>query len=85
MEDMQGRIALLAEVCIDLRVQRARPQHMYLDGEDVERRIRQVSHVRLEVSAIPEVRAFLMEMQRDLARASECHHGRTGHRYRGSA
>ena len=45
-------------------------QHMYLNGEDVTKEIREhvVSDYASKVSAIPEVRAFLLEMQRKLAR-----------------
>lgn len=45
-------------------------QHMLLNGEDVTGAIRenQVSRWASQVSAIPGVRAFLLEMQRDLAR-----------------
>lgn len=45
-------------------------QQMLLDGEDVSREIRQpeVSMAASEVSAIPEVRAYLLEMQRQFAR-----------------
>ena len=45
-------------------------QRMYLNGEDVTKEIRlpQISMYASRVSAIPEVRAFLMDMQRDMAR-----------------
>lgn len=45
-------------------------QHMFLQGEDVTEAIRDnaVSRYASQVSAYPEVRAFLLEMQRDLAR-----------------
>ena len=45
-------------------------QHMYLDGEDVTEAIRQheISDYASKVSAIPRVRAFLLEMQRKFAR-----------------
>ena len=47
-------------------------QRMYLEGEDVSTAIRKhkVSGVASQVSAIPEVRAFLLEFQRKLARES---------------
>ena len=46
---------------------------MYLDGEDVSQAIRlpEVSRYASGVSAIPEVRAYLMDMQRDLARRND--------------
>lgn len=45
-------------------------QHMILNGEDVTAAIRQheISHYASAVSAIPAVRAFLLEMQRRFAR-----------------
>ena len=45
-------------------------QHMFLQGEDVTEAIRDnaVSRYASQVSAYPEVRAFLLEMQRELAR-----------------
>ena len=46
---------------------------MYLDGEDVTSRIRtpEISLYASGVSAHPEVRAYLMEMQRSLAREND--------------
>lgn len=48
-------------------------QHMYLDGEDVTEAIRvhAVSQCASLVAAIPEVRAFLLEYQRQLAREND--------------
>lgn len=48
-------------------------QHMYLDGEDVTEMIRvhAVSQCASLVAAIPEVRAFLLDYQRQLARESD--------------
>lgn len=45
-------------------------QHMFLQGEDVTEAIRDnaVSRYASQVSTYPEVRAFLLEMQRELAR-----------------
>ena len=47
-------------------------QHMFLNDEDVTAEIRlpQISMYASDVSAMAEVRAFLMEMQRELARSS---------------
>ena len=69
-EDSGRVVELLGQICIDLRHGGDGLQHMYLDGEDVSAAIREpeVSRYASAVSAIPEVRAFLMEMQRDLAR-----------------
>ena len=48
-------------------------QHMYLGGEDVTESIRrpEISKYASSVSAIPAVRAFLLNMQRDLARTHD--------------
>ncbi|MBO5727708.1 MAG: (d)CMP kinase [Oscillospiraceae bacterium] len=45
-------------------------QHMYLNGEDVSHAIREhaISQHASTVSAIPQVRAFLLDLQRELAR-----------------
>lgn len=57
---------------LDIRLEYADDglQHMYLNGEDVSEAIRvhEISQHASTVSAIPEVRAFLLELQRDLAR-----------------
>ena len=47
-------------------------QHIYLDGEDVSEEIRlpEISMAASAVSAIPEVRAALLDLQRGLARTS---------------
>ena len=45
-------------------------QHIIIDGEDVSSLIRtqEISSAASKVSAIPEVRAFLLDLQRDIAR-----------------
>ncbi|MCI8477290.1 MAG: (d)CMP kinase [Oscillospiraceae bacterium] len=62
--------ALLPQIHIELRHEADGLQHMYLEGEDVTQEIRQplISRCASQVSAIPAVRAFLMETQRALAR-----------------
>jgi len=62
-------IALLDGILIELRHEADGLQHMYLQGEDVTEEIRnnRVSAYASQVSAIPEVRAFLLDMQRSLA------------------
>ncbi len=44
-------------------------QHMFLNGEDVTEAIRrhEISHYASAVSAIPEVRAYLLDLQRQMA------------------
>ena len=68
--DTEAVVGLLDGLHIDLAHGEDGLQHMFLNGEDVTEAIRrpEVSRSASQVSAIPEVRAFLMEMQRDLAR-----------------
>lgn len=62
--------AILPELQIDMKYQEDGLQHMYLQGEDVTTEIRlpEISMYASDVSAIPAVRDYLLEMQRDLAR-----------------
>ena len=62
--------ALLPELKIELAYDAAGEQRMLLNGEDVSDTIRlpEVSLLASRVSALPVVRAFLLDMQRDLAR-----------------
>ena len=68
--DASAVIGLLDSIQIEMNYGEDGLQHMYLNGEDVTTQIRQheISAYASAVSAIPEVRAFLLEMQRDLAR-----------------
>lgn len=68
--DAEAVIALLPEVQIEMRYDAQGLQHMLLHGEDVTEEIRlpEMSLYASAVSAIPAVRAFLLEMQRDFAR-----------------
>lgn len=68
--DRQGVSRLLPDLEIDLRYGEDGLQHMYLDGDDVTAEIRrhEISKYASDVSAFPEVRAFLLERQRELAR-----------------
>ena len=69
--DTNGIIQLLPALSIDLRYDHASgEQRMYLNGEDVSGEIRtpKSSIYASDVSAIPAVRAFLLDMQRDMAR-----------------
>ena len=70
--DTRAVIALLPRVKIEMRYDEQGLQHMLLHGEDVTQEIRlpEMSLYASAVSAIPEVRAFLLEMQRDFARRS---------------
>ena len=49
-------------------------QHVYLDGEDVSEAIREhhISKAASDISRIPAVRTFLVEMQRSLASKYDC-------------
>jgi len=69
-KDADGVAALLGGLSIEMRYGEDGVQHMLLNGEDVTSRIReaQVSKYASDVSAMPPVRAFLLEMQRDMAR-----------------
>ena len=62
--------ALLGEIQVEMRYGEDGLQHMLLNGEDVTTEIRlpEISLYASKVSAIPAVRAFLMDMQRDMAR-----------------
>ena len=62
--------ALLPQLEIAMRYTDAGEQHMYLNGEDVTALIREpeISICASDVAALPSVRAFLMELQRRMAR-----------------
>ena len=70
--DTQAVIGLLPQVKIEMRYDGQGLQHMLLHGEDVTQEIRlpEMSLYASAVSAIPAVRSFLLEMQRDFARKS---------------
>lgn len=64
----EGVIALLDQIKIDLRYIDG-AQHVLLGGEDVSEAIRtpEISHYASAVSALPEVRAFLLGLQKEIA------------------
>ncbi|MCC8098721.1 MAG: (d)CMP kinase [Clostridiales bacterium] len=68
--DEEGIAALLPEIHIDLAYGADGAQQMILNGENVSGEIRtpQISMYTSAVSAIPAVRAFLLDLQRDMAR-----------------
>ena len=68
--DRAAVVAMLPSLSIRLTYGADGLQHMALDGEDVTEEIRlpEVSRYASLVSAYPEVRAYLLEMQRQLAR-----------------
>jgi cytidylate kinase len=71
--DIDGIVGLLPTLDIALRYAEDGAQHMFLDGEDVSGEIRtpEISIYASDVSAFPQVRAFLMETQRRLAREND--------------
>lgn len=62
--------AMLTELKIEMRYNEAGEQRMLLNGDDVSAEIREpeISICASDVSALPAVRAFLLEMQRQMAR-----------------
>ena len=70
LDDKAAVMEMLTKLNIELKYNEAGEQHMYLDGKDVSRDIRlpEVSMLASKVSAIPEVRNFLVDMQRDMAK-----------------
>ena len=70
LDDKAAVMEMLTKLNIELKYNESGEQHMYLDGKDVSRDIRlpEVSMLASKVSAIPEVRAFLGDMQRDMAK-----------------
>lgn len=68
--DGEALAAALPGLRIEMRYGDDGLQHMLLNGEDVTTRIRlpEISMYASAVSAHPEVRAYLLEMQRELAR-----------------
>ena len=68
-DSREGVGALLSEISINIVYQDG-AQHVYLNGEDLGDKIRtpEMSMYASTVSAIPEVRAFLLDTQRDIAK-----------------
>ena len=68
-KDADGVTALLPEISVELKYENG-VQSVYLNGENLGDRIRtpEMSMYASAVSAIPTVRAFLLDTQRDLAR-----------------
>ncbi len=68
-EDVGAVQSALSQITVDLGYGEDGFQHMYLNGEDVTEEIRspEVSRCASAISGIPEVRTFLLQMQRSLA------------------
>ena len=66
--DKEGIVSCLPGIKIEVRYENG-AQHVYLNGEDLGDRIREpeISMYASAVSAVPEVRAFLLDTQRDIA------------------
>ncbi len=71
--DIQGVGAVLSEISVELKFLDG-VQHVYLNGDDVSTEIRlpEASMAASNVSAIPSVRAFLFDLQRDIAAKNNC-------------
>ncbi len=71
--DAQGVGAVLPEISVELKFLDG-VQHVYLNGDDVSTEIRlpEASMAASNVSAIPSVRAFLFDLQRDIAAKNNC-------------
>ena len=69
-KDEAAVAAMLPELDIRMAYNESGEQRMYLNGEDVSSNIRlpEISICASDVSALPKVRAFLLEMQRKMAR-----------------
>lgn len=86
-KDAAAVAAVLPEITISLRYDEVGLQRMYLNGEDVTKEIRlpAMSMYASDVSAIPAVRDYLMELQRSLAREHSVIMDGQGHRHGGAA
>lgn len=71
--DAQNVGAILSEITVELRFIDG-VQHVFLNGDDVsiEIRLPEASMAASNVSAIPSVRAFLFDLQRDIAAKNNC-------------
>lgn len=70
--DKEALIASLPKLEIQMRYNESGEQRMYLNGEDVSAEIRkpEVSLRASDVAAMPEIRAFLLNMQRSMAQTN---------------
>lgn len=68
-EDKEQIIKMLPDIKVELAFNERQEQIVLLDGEDVSGLIRtpEISMMASAVSAIPEVRAYLLDLQRDMA------------------
>ncbi len=71
--DAEGVGSILGEISVELKFIDG-VQHVFLNGDDVSTEIRlpEASMAASNVSAIPAVRAFLFDLQRDIAAKNDC-------------
>ncbi len=71
--DAEGVGAILGDITVELKFIDG-VQHVFLNGDDVsvEIRLPEASMAASNVSAIPAVRAFLFDLQRDIAAKNNC-------------
>lgn len=71
--DAEGVGAILKDITVELKFIDG-VQHVFLNGDDVSTEIRlpEASMAASNVSAIPSVRAFLFDLQRDIAAKNNC-------------
>lgn len=71
--DVEGVGAILDDITVELKFIDG-VQHVFLNGDDVSTEIRlpEASMAASNVSAIPSVRAFLFDLQRDIAAKNNC-------------
>ena len=69
-KDAESVTALLPEISLELSYSEEQGQRIFLNGEDVSTEIRlpEMGMAASNVSAIPDVRAFLLEQQRSMAK-----------------
>ena len=69
-KDAESVAALLPEISLELSYSEEQGQRIFLNGEDVSTEIRlpEMGMAAANVSAIPDVRAFLLEQQRSMAK-----------------
>lgn len=72
-KDEHAMSALLPKLKIEMKYDESGAQKMFLDGEDVSAAIRlpDISIAASDVSSLPAVRAYLMDMQRSMAESGD--------------
>lgn len=70
LNDEKGIVEMLKETTVELKFDETQSQRVFLNGEDVSDLIRtpEISMGASNVSKIPQVREFLLELQRSIAR-----------------